>query len=427
MKNSEKYLNKLYESFKDTIPTSLKGVQYKKEKSTQGVSITWDGFRGILQTCLRENLDDGLNAWANEVISATDVNDDILIRFNSTLQDLATVTDGGIKSELNLQTAKDLEYLSHLTGSDLAVAITAGALADYGWVPEFKALNDKLANSGIRSHNLNESDSKVTYSPFSMICEHNESGLPIVRIKGKNYGIGDKGKLYESDVATSGDVDSVNDAIENIPFNDHDDTWELNSPIGMITISPYEKCVRLNGDAKSCDELRESLSKAIIEPDSVLTQEDVEYYDNMLLIAENLDDIAILDQVKVFENLVNHESFVIFPNDDGTEVSVIHNGELKYGAELEDIMDYAVVEFGADRLKLNETYSKQLKSFKLLESYKIKMKEIDDNTLKELNESLLIVDDELSLVDSDSEAAEKLTTVRDQIVNGINEILNPEL
>ncbi|AFF28109.1 gp111 [Sphingomonas phage PAU] len=417
MKKSQELLNSLYESLENATTVSISGQQI--QNSALKAERSFNAFNEVLAKTLNESHDDGLNAWANEVVTSTDVNDKVLVNFNSVMERLQTESED-LQNAVAASTYDDLEYLTNLDGNGLVSAITNGALKDYGWVPEFEELNLMLTeNKGLKG-STNLSENTVMYSPFSMICENNESGLPVVRIKNKNYAIGKTGRLFEAEA--SAEADAVNNAIENILYNDEKDQWELESPVGMITISPYEKCIRLNGDSMSCEELKESLSDAVKSEDSVLTLQDTELLDDVIHIVDNIDDIAILDQVTIFENLVDRTNLVIYPNESGTEVSVIEDGEVKYADNFEDVIEYAHEEFNASKAKLNEVYSKQLKAKALFESKLNEENEIDSETKEELEKSLLEVDEELALVDADSEAAEALIEVRNTIVSELGKL-----
>lgn len=411
MKNSQKYLIGLYESLENATPVSLTGINAKKQFLNETHSFT--NFNRALGACLNEGVDDGLNAWANETVSKTALNEKVLVNFNAILESLIDSTEY-FDSAIHKTTAEDLDYLANLEGAELTSAIQGGALDNYiGFIPELAELNAIV--TGAKIIELNENNKNVIYTPFSMLSE-SADGKTVIRLKGNNYAIGLDGRLYEAEGAVSGD--SVNDAIENIPYNDKDDQWELDSPVGMITVSPKEKCIRMNGDVKSCQELKESLSDAVTSAESgVLTDQDVEYLDDLIRICENLDDIALLDEARICENLVDRGSLVIFPNDNGTEISVIRDGKLEYLNNIEDIIDDAVENFSVAKSYLTESFKDKIERARLIEEFNDEMQVKNEETRVELTEMLAEVEDDLRIVDADSPAGEKMNECRNRILN----------
>lgn len=413
MKNSLQYLDSLYESLEKATTVSLQGKKIKHDALQ--APRTFNSFNKVLFESISDaSGDDGLNAWANELVADTGEEAKILVNFNSVMESLSTEGEA-LQSALHNSAYDDLEYLTNLDATGLTKAISAGALSDYGWVPEFKELNSLFTNVGLRESV--KSNEGLMYSPFSVLSEHN--GSVVMRIKGKNYGMARDNRLYEVEAgADLGTANPVNNAIESIPYNDTDDRWELHSPVGMISISPYEKCVRLNGDAKSCEQLKESLSDAVTGDAIKFSTQDIGDLDNVILIAENLDDIAILDNVKIFENEVTHDSMVVvYPlGNPGTEISVIQNGKVEFADNIEEIVGYAADTYNVPLQKLQESFSSQIKARKLYESVLKEEAEGDAEFKTELEASLAEIDTELAMVDAGSDSAEELEAARAVII-----------
>lgn len=419
MKKSQKYLGNLYESLETATTVNLVGQQAKgnflKEENR-----SFNHFNQFLGKCLNESFDDGLNAWANETVKGASLQHKVLVNFNSLMESLLDSSES-FDSPIHQNVYAELEYLQDLDAEELTRAIQGGVLDEYGFIPEIAEINASLTEGKMKK--LNENNHNVIYTPYSVLSE-SADGKTVVRLAGKNYAVGLDSLLYESEGAVSGDA--VNDAIENVPYNDEEDRWELDSPVGMITLSPKEKCLRMNGDVKSCEELKESLSDAVQAEDSVLTQQDCEYLDDMIRLAENLDDIALLDTVRICENLVDHGTLVIFPSDTGTEVSVIEDGKLQYADNINDIIDHASENFAVAKSYLTESFKSSIKRHKLFEELTDAMVVQNEETRKELTEMLTEVENELTLVDAESPAAETLNEARTKILNELDALESGE-
>lgn len=423
MKQNKIFLDSLYESLEKATTVTLRGQQIKS--AALAGDRSFNNFNKLLFESISDvSVDNGLNAWANETIEQASDIDKVLVKFNSVMESLSNAGEG-FHSELHNNAFDNLEYLTDLDSADLSKAISDGVLNDYGWIPEFKDLNDELT---AETANLRESIKNYTgsaYSPFSMLSEQN--GNVTMRLKGKNWSLGRDGRLYEAEGGNGFGLDvadGVNDAIETIPYNDKDDMWELDSPVGMITISPYEKCIRLNGDATSCEELKEALTECVKDPEMELSENDVHELDHVLRIAENLDDIALLDSVKIFENEVTHENMVVvYPDaDGGTEISVIQDGKVEYATNIENILGYVSDAFKIELAPLRESFSKQIKTQKLYEAAKAEDERLDLELVECLEKQLKEVDDELAMVDIDSEAAVALSESRTIILNEMEKV-----
>lgn len=418
MKKSTQYLNGLYESLEQAQPTTISGQHQKATLLNEGRSFM---NLNIALGTLLESADDGLNAWANETVSGASLNEKVLVNFNAVLESLVQTTEN-FDSRLHVTTAETLDYLTTLDGAELTDAIKNGVLDDFKYITEISDIIDVLTEAKITG--LNENNKNVIYTPYSMLSE-SADGKTVIRLKGNNYAIGLDGRLYEAEGAQTGDA--VNDAIENIPFNDQDEEWELTSPAGLITVSAKEKCIRMNGNPTDCDKLRESLSDAVVQHADVLTDQDLEYLDDIMLIAQNMGEIQLIDEARICENLVDHgESIVIFPNEHGTEVSVIEDGVLKYGDNIEEIIDHAVENFSVAKSYLTESFKDKLERRALYEELRREKNADIEATRKALNEALIECDNDLALVDADSEAAEAGAELRERIIEALEALPETE-
>jgi len=355
-------------------------------------------------------VDEGLKSEDKSIKSLCESLRDSVVNKFSTSYRFALVMES---LDENSDAYKDLEHLLHYSENDLKESISKGVLQKYRYIDGLMQLDDEIGE-GLRVSNKILSENFVTYSPVSFTEIHN--GSMFFMLEGKTFRYDPKKGIFE-DTAPSRKFEVVNAAIERIPYDIDNNSFETESPIGNVKVTDAGN-IEVDGKPMKPEEFKKALKDALEDLDSEKAQEAAKNGDAIVTIVENFERITYLDEIKTTKNVNSNESVSIMTHKNGFYMFENFAHSITFNKYL-SINEALSVHRELTGTNIKSLFSKHVINENNLEVVRLSHNEECESNINELETRLQEVEKELAVSDPGSEAHEEYSEIKEKIEESI--------